>query len=342
MIEGNRRRHLCPQAEELLDVILGRPTERVPYFELFFDNPPIMQHFLGREGSREFPDRLAFAIAIGWGSVCAASFGLMHGRRSAVASDGTSHYAGGSPLTWQALEDLTDPELDPLIEQYLVNARAARAEGMLAHVFLLHCFHSAATGIGLERLSLMVYDEPELLAAYMRRVEQFNQRVLRALLSTGVLPDLVFFDGDCAFKNALMVSPQVYRELIFEPTAATCRICRDAGIPFLLHTDGRIDEVYPVWLDLGFVGAHSVEKQANDLGEIKRRFGDRMTLFGNFDPVELALGRPEEIRRAAAEMVRVGKPGGRYVAAVNTIVGREVPLKNYLAFLDGVAEASAY
>ena len=67
-----------------------------------------------------------------------------------------------------------------------------------------------------------------------------------------------------------------------------------------------------------------------------------MTLLGNFDPVELALGRPEEIRRAAAEMVRVGKPGGRYVAAVNTIVGREVPLENYLAFLDGVAEAGAY
>lgn len=342
MTEGNSSRHLRPQATELLDVILGQPTERVPHFELFFNNPAIAEHFLGRPGSRESPERVAFAIAVGWGSVCAASFGLMHGRRSDVASDGTSHYAGGSPLTWQALENLTDPDLGPLIEQYVANAGEAHAEGMLAHAFVLHCFHSAATGIGLERLSLMVYDEPELLAAYMQRVEQFNQRVLRALLDTGVPPGFVIFDGDCAFKNALMVSPQIYRELIFEPTAATCRICRDAGIPFLLHTDGKIDEVYPVWLDLGCVGAHGVEKQANDLGEIKRRFGDRMTLFGNFDPVELALGRPEEIRRTAAEMVHVGKRGGRYVACVNTIVGEEVPLENYLAFLDGVAEADAY
>ena len=188
----------------------------------------------------------------------------------------------------------------------------------------------------------MVYDEPELLRGYMERIEEFNQCVLRAILETSVPPDFVIFDGDCAFKNALMVNPQVYRELIFEPTAATCRLCQDAVIPFLLHTDGRIDEVYPVWLELGFVGAHSVEKQANDLGEIKRRFGDRMTLIGNFDPVELALGDPDEIRGAAAKMVEVDKPGGRYVAAVNTIVGREVPLQNYLAFLDGVAEAGAY
>jgi len=64
--------------------------------------------------------------------------------------------------------------------------------------------------------------------------------------------------------------------------------------------------------------AHDVNKQANDL-----------TNSG-------------EIRRAAAEMVLVGKPGGRYVAAVNTIVGEEVPLENYLAFLESVADAGAY
>ena len=207
---------------------------------------------------------------------------------------------------------------------------------------MLHCFHSAATGIGLERLALMVYDEPDLLAAYMRRIEQFNQRVLGELLDAGLPPDFVIFDSDCAFKNAIMVSPDIYRGLVFEPTAGTCGICHEADIPVLMHTDGKIEEVYPVWLDLGCVAAHGVEAQANDLGDIKRRFGDRMTLFGNFDPVELALGSPEEIRRSAAAMVEVGKPGGRYVAAVNTIVGEEVPLPNYLAFLEGVAEAGRY
>lgn len=335
-------RGLLPQAAQLRDVILGRPSERVPHFELFFGNPGIMAHFLGREGSREFPDRLAFAIAIGWGAVCAASFGLRHGARNGIASDGTSHYAGGSVLTWRDLERMTDPALDPLIEQYVANAGATHAAGMMAHIFLLHCFHSAATGIGMERLCLMVHDEPALLRAYMRRVEQFNQRVMGAILDAGVLPDFVVFDADCAFKNAMMVSPDVYRDLVFAPTAATCAICHEAGIPVLMHTDGKIDRLYPIWLELGCVGAHGVEKQANDLGEIKRLFGDRMTLFGNFDPVELALGRPDDIRRAAADMVLVGKPGGRYVAAVNTIVGEEVPMENYLAYLAGVADAGSY
>ena len=83
-------RHLRPQATELLDVILGRPTERVPHFEFFFSNSDIRAHYLGPEGSGGLPDGLALAIAIGWGSACAASFGLMHGRRSEVASDGTT------------------------------------------------------------------------------------------------------------------------------------------------------------------------------------------------------------------------------------------------------------
>ena len=136
------------------------------------------------------------------------------------------------------------------------------------------------------------------------------------------------FPGDC-------------RALVFEPTDATCALLREADIPIMMHTDGKIDGVYPVWLDMGCVGAHGVEKQANDLADIKRRFGDRMTLFGNFDPVELALGGPEDIRRTASEMVRTGAPGGRYVAAVNTIVGAETPLKNFLAFIEGVEAGQA-
>ena len=34
--------------------------------------------------------------------------------------------------------------------------------------------------------------------------------------------------------------------------------------------------------------------------------------------------------------------GGRYLAAVNAVVGEEAPLENYLAFLAGIADAGSY
>lgn len=329
-------------AVDLHATLAGQMPRRVPRWELFFDNAAIETHFIGRPVARDFDASLAFAREVGWGSVRATSWGTRLGARTETASDGTSHYAGGSEVTREDLDELGGGDPSAVAEQYAAHARAIRAEGLLVHLFMLHCFHSAATGLGMERLCLMVYDQPELLREYMCRVEAFNRRMLRAVLDTGVTPDIVIFDADCAFKTSTMVAPDTYRDLIFEPTARTCEVLRDAGVTILMHTDGRIDEVYPIWLELGIVGAHGVERQANDLREIKRRFGRRMTLIGNFDPVILATESPGCIRDMTREMLQVGSPGGRYVAAVNTIVGPEVPLDNYLAFIETVDELAAY
>lgn len=330
---------LRPQAENLRATLAGEQTGRVPRQEMFWHNPRLERILIGHECGNDPRARLELALALNWGMCRAGSWSLRLGGRNEVASDGTSHYAGGSEITWDSVQQMAQRQAPPM-DEIAANICLYRSEGLLAHVFMLHCFHSAATGIGMERLCMMVYDEPDLLAEYMRQVEAFNRRGLRALLETGAVPDIAVFDADCAFKTALMVSPEHYRELIFEPTKATCDALAEAGVTILMHTDGKIDNVYPVWLEMGLSGAHGVEAQANDLAQVKRRFGDRLTLFGNFDPVVLATDTPDNIRRQAREMVEVGRVGGRYVAAVNTIVGEHVPPENYLAFIDGVESAA--
>lgn len=332
-----------PNAERLAKILRGEIPDRVPNFEFFFNNPTVAAHFLGREHSGDPHATAEFAERIGWGSVCCASFGLRYGACDDMASDGTSHYSGGSPLTAEILDDLKEPDVEAAIaDRYLPYARAAHERGLMVHAYVLHCFHSAATGIGLERMAMMCYDAPDLLHEYMQRVENFNQRVIRLLLSLDEAPDLLFFDADCAFKNASMVSPAMYRELVFEPTDASCAILREANVPILFHSDGKMTDIYPVWIEWGVCGAHGVEAQANDLGEIKRTFGDRLTLFGNFDPVLLARGTPAQIAEATLQMLRTGAPGGRYAAAVNTIVSDFIPLENYLALVDTVEQYGWY
>ncbi len=331
-----------PQAVRLRKIISGELPDRVPNFEFFFDNPAVRRHFLGHEPQGGLEEQAEFTEAIGWGSMVSGWFAIRIGARSEVASDGTSHYAGGSPLTWELLRGMRDPDFGPGLEKLHQGLEAAHSRGLMAHCFVLHCFHSAATGLGLERLALMCYDEFDLLKAYMERVEAHNQRAIQAMVEQGCVPDFIVFDGDCSFKNAMMVRPETYRELVFDCTCQTCREITKAGIPYLFHTDGKVDRLYPILIELGFSGAHGVEAQANDLGEIKRLFGDRFTLFGNMDPVFLAWSSPEEVYEATVEMVRTGKPGGRYGAAVNTIVSDYTPLENYLAFLEAIRDVGEY
>ena len=332
---------LTPDAMRLKAVIDGDVPDRVPNFEFFFDNPAVVEHFLGRP-TESFDDWVTFCDRIGWGAVGCGFFGFGIGARHETASDGTSHYAGGSPLTRQTLEQAPEPDFGPAVEQYIDKARLARERGLLVYHFVLHCFHSAATNIGMQNVALMSYDDPELLLDYMQRVESINRVVLRMTLESAYPPDFVVFDADCAFKNASMVSPAHYRRFTFEATDDTCALLRGAGVPILFHSDGKMDDIYPVWLEWGCVGTHGVEKQANDLGEMKARFGDRLTLFGNMDPVFLAWATPGEVAAETERMVASAMQGGRYGAAVNTIVSDYTPLANYLAMLEAVDKVGWY
>jgi len=333
---------LLPQAERLRKTIAGELPDRVPNFEFFFDNPAIFEHYVGRPYKKEWPDALDLALRIGWGACPVGWRSLILGYRSETASDGTSHYAGGAELTWETLEQMPEPEIDPLVEDVAAKNEQVRAEGLLSYMWVLHCFHSAATGIGLGNFALLCYDDFDLVLAYMQKVEAFNQNTLRTLIDADALPDMVFFDADCAYKNGLMVRPEMYRALVYEATDQTLQVLREHGTPYCFHSDGKMDDLYPILIEWGAAGAHSIEAQANDLGEIKAKFGAKLTLFGNLDPVFLAKASPEEVEAGAEEMVRTGAPGGRYGAAVNTIVSDYTPLENYLAFQRAIEKVGWY
>ena len=87
-------------------------------------------------------------------------------------------------------------------------------------------------------------------------------------------------------------------------------------------------------IELGFSAFHGVEAAANDLGDIKRRFGRDITLMGNMDVVFLTHASVAEVRAATERMLTIGMEGGRYVAACNTSPMDYIPYGNYLAMVD--------
>jgi len=327
------------EADALWRAMMGDEPEQVPHQELFWHHPPLETHLLGHPATT-FEDEIQLALQLGWGSVNCGWLGWVPASHQELASDGQLRYAGGLLKTWADLERLQEPDLSHVLAELPARIEAVHRAGLLAHIWVTHCFHSVATSMGLEWLAIQCYDNPAFVEACMERIEDYNRRTLERLLEQGIRPDFICYDGDCAFKTGLMVSPNTYRQLTFERTRASVSVVHDAGIPLLFHTDGKVDDIYPILIDWGFSASHGVEAQANDLAEVKRRFGSKLTLFGNFDPVFLATATPKEIRAEARRMVTIGMAGGRYVAAVNTIVREYVPIPNYLAFLDTIREIS--
>ena len=181
------------------------------------------------------------------------------------------------------------------------------------------------------------YDEPALIHEAMQWVESRNQHAIEQIVSK-VMPDFVLYNGDCAYKTGPMIDPKMIREFCYEPTQKTVAMVRDLEIPFAFHTDGKLDDIVPMLVELGICAIHGCEKQANDLQYLVERFGNDIALCGNMDVVFLKHATPDQVQQETLEMLRVGSQRKRFIAGCNTSPQDYLPTENYVTFCKTIFE----
>ena len=310
---------------------------RVPFWEVWFAMDECGRRLVGLDPYTP-EGKIALAERLGWDVVPASGPGLELGALSTSrpASDGTLHYVQGT-LTSLAQLPTTLPDPRPALDHLRRLCALAHPHGIAVCLYLPWAFHSINTLMGLQHFAYALYDDRPFVEAAFDWVEERTRWMIEEVVLPGQ-PDLVLFDGDCAFKNGLMVRPSLLRELVFERTRQTVAPLRAAGIPYVLHSDGKADDLLPVLIELGFSAFHGVEAACNDLGDIVQRFGDRLCLMGNMDVVFLTQATPEQVRERTRAMLEVGSAKGGYVAACNTSPLDYIPDANYLAFSDTIRE----
>jgi uroporphyrinogen decarboxylase len=81
----------------------------------------------------------------------------------------------------------------------------------------------------------------------------------------------------------------------------------------------------------------------SNLGELKARWGDRLTFCGGVDTHRiLPTGTPDEVRAEVRRVIEILGPGGGYmVSSVHTVMD-DVSAENILAMVDAVEEFGTY
>ena len=96
-------------------------------------------------------------------------------------------------------------------------------------------------------------------------------------------------------------------------------------------------------IDCGFDGLNPIEPKAMDINEVKRQYGDRITIIGNIDlGYTLTRGTPEEVRDEVRQRIHDLAPGGGYAVASSNSVPEYVPLANFSAMRDATLEFGRY
>lgn len=335
-----------PDFGRLLTALARREPDRVPFIELFIDEPVI-------EAVQEAPlsaDREQYwrqQVEVYWrlGFDCVPTLADVSFPHRTVGAADTAPLpmrerawldeSRGSIETWDDFARYPWPE--PKESDYLPLEWAARAlpEGMklvprgpggvLENVMWL---------MGYGPMSYALADQPDLVAAVFDRCGEILVQVFDTLAGHPAV-GAVFLGDDMGFKTQTMISPAAMRQYVFPWQRRIAQVVHSHGKPLLLHACGNLETVMDDLIDtVGIDGKHSFEDVIMPITEAKRRWGDRVALLGGIDMDLLARGTPEQVRARTREVLEHCMPGGGFALGSGNTVANYVRLENYLAMLE--------
>jgi hypothetical protein len=187
-----------------------------------------------------------------------------------------------------------------------------------------------------------LYDTPELIHRYLDARLRSTLLLLEASLERGL--DGVHGGYDWASARAPMFSPAHFDEFVFPRLKQITDLCHRYGVPYVKHTDGNVNALIPGMIKAGVDGFQAIEpKGGMDIAQLKRDYGDRLTLIGNVDcSTVLVSGPVEAVRAQTIEVIRAAASGGGFLLSTSNSVHPGVKPEYYLAMLDTAREVGHY
>ena len=198
--------------------------------------------------------------------------------------------------------------------------------------------------IGDENILIMLVTEPELLAEMFDAHVAFAKAQFDLLIAEGFKPDAVFLGADVSYKNGLLFSPALYRQLLMPRHKAMIDHFKKAhGLRVILHSDGNCTQAVPMFIEAGIDCLQPVEVSAGmDVRKLAPQFGDKIAFMGNLSVQALA-GDEKRVREEVESKVRfMAKNRYRFIAHSDHSVPPEVSFANYSLAMDIVSKEGNY
>lgn len=351
----------APNFDEFLRIMRGEQTPtRVPLIELSMDGvvmKTLTERFLGdswcgwARGFEFTPPEVYFRQVVNLyyrlGYDCAPVWATWEGHPQPeyrVGADTASHDNGqrtwteegtGLIASWQDFEQFPWDALRPDTRPVEYAARHL-PQGMKLTANTTYFEHIFENLLGVENMSYMLYDQPDLIEAVFQR---WGEKVY-SYYATVIDHDAVgaiFHADDMGFKTSTLISPQALRQYVLPWHRRFAALAHQHGKPFFIHSDGNlykqgiIDDLID---DIGIDGKHGFEDVIMDVIRFKATYGDRIATFGGVD-MDVLVGADEaDLRAYIGSILEHNMPGGRFALGTGNTVANYVPLAHYLIILD--------
>lgn len=201
--------------------------------------------------------------------------------------------------------------------------------------------YMACGPLPIESFMYLIYDDVELVE---KLLDIFTRVTLELIENTKDIPfDLFYIGDDVCYNKGTMISPVLLKELWVPRMGKIIRCLKETGRPVMVHCCGDQAPVLPYFKKWGVDAVHPLQANANDIYEVKRIYGDSLTLVGNIDVATLlTFGSSEEVYDDTCKHIDILSGNGGYVVCSSHSIIDSVPPENYLAMVKAAHEHGIY
>jgi uroporphyrinogen decarboxylase len=193
-------------------------------------------------------------------------------------------------------------------------------------------FGTPRNWVGFEEISLMLYDQLDLVEDIIETLTCLYEKVLSRVLSE-IEVDFAAGWEDICFRNGPMISPDMFKKIVAPRLKRVTTLLRQHGVDVIwTDCDGNINKLVPVWLECGVNCMFPIEVQAgSDPVELRKEYGHNILLRGGIAKHQLSFGK-EEILKELKRVEKVFEDGG-YIPHGDHRIPADVPYENYRYYI---------
>jgi hypothetical protein len=197
--------------------------------------------------------------------------------------------------------------------------------------------------MGMENISYLVYDDPKLFDEMVTTIADCIIGTLTRVLETGGRFEGCSMWEDMAYNSGPLLSPQHFKKYLVPHYRRISDLLNKHDVDIIwVDCDGNIEKLVPLWFDAGINCMFPLEvgTWGADPVEFRRQYGKDLRLMGGFDKHILATTK-EAIKAEVHRLTPLVEEGG-YIGFCDHRVPPDVPLDNYLFYLETVRDVWGY
>jgi len=330
---------MTPRQRIMAAVNLEEP-DKLPFADWI--NPGIRKILAARLGDEKMDD-LEFHRRLGCDAICYAEGDYIAPQfcEKIIDEDGVEHLQSEGLIKTPddmdkfILPDVTVPGFFDKAKRYMdtygksdLAVFGSMRTGMMNTIF----------SMGLTEFSIALFQNLSFVEAIFDRYIEWNIRVAEGLTDAG-FDFLVCYD-DIAFNTGPIIPLPIFREVFvsrMKTFAATLKL------PWIYHSCGNVGKAWDDIMDFGMNGFNPFQPDVNDIFEYKKKYGDRLCIWGNVDiRYTLSQGTVEEVVEETRDKISRLAPGGGFILATSNSITDYCKVENVLAMMETKEKYGTY